>query len=125
MERDRQRKTKTDRDGKTSPDSKCLPTSGIPTPAPIESPKQTNKKSRSVGVSIDTLLTPLPVVGLYFPLVISSFSSLVKCVAFRSFSLCLLLLSQQARPRFILVSQFVLVYFIIRSDEQGLFVLVQ
>ena len=35
---------------------------------------------------------------VYFPLVIPSFSSLVRCVAFRSFSFCLLQLSQQARP---------------------------
>ena len=35
---------------------------------------------------------------VYFPLIISSFSSLVRCMAFQSFSLCLLLLSQQARP---------------------------
>ena len=35
---------------------------------------------------------------VYFPLVISSFLSLVRCVAFRSFSLCVLELSQQARP---------------------------
>ena len=35
---------------------------------------------------------------LYFPLVISSFSSLVRCVAFQSLSFCLLWLPQQARP---------------------------
>ena len=35
---------------------------------------------------------------VYSPLVISSFSSLVRCVAFQSFSFCLLSFSQQARP---------------------------
>ena len=35
--------------------------------------------------------------GVYFLLVISSFSNVVRCVAFQSFLFCLLELSQQAR----------------------------
>ena len=39
----------------------------------------------------DEAPTPLSVVGpVYFLLVISSFSNLVRCVAFQSFSFCLL-----------------------------------
>ena len=48
-----------------------------------------------VRISKDEAPTPLSVVG---PLFISSVSSRVRCVAFQSFSFCLLQLSQQARP---------------------------
>ena len=54
-----------------------------------------------VRISKDEAPTPLSVVGpflFYFLLVIPSFSSLVRCVAFQSFLFCLLQLSQQARP---------------------------
>ena len=57
----------------------------------------TDLEKFSVRISKDETPTPLPVVGR-FPLVIPVFSSLVRCVAFRSFSFCLLQLSQQARP---------------------------
>ena len=69
---------------------------------------------------------------VYFLLVISSFSNLVRCVAFRSFSFSLLQLSQQARPHQgaclllgVLFSQFILVCFIICKNEKVLFALVQ
>ena len=48
-----------------------------------------------VGISEDEAPTPLLAL-VYFLLVISSFSNLVRCVAFQSFSFCLLQLSQQA-----------------------------
>ena len=52
----------------------------------------TDLETFPVRISRDEALTPLPVVWafVYFPLVISSLSSLVRCVAFQSFSLCLL-----------------------------------
>ena len=48
-----------------------------------------------VRISKDQAPTQLSVVG---PLFISSFSSLVRYVAFQSFSFCLLCFSQQAGP---------------------------
>ena len=56
----------------------------------------TNLEKIPVRISKDEAPTPLAFV--YFRLVISSFLSLVRCVAFQSFSFCLLQLSQQARP---------------------------
>ena len=53
-----------------------------------------------VRISKDEAPTLLSVVGPLFisSLLFLSFSSLVRCVAFQSFSFCLLQLSQQARP---------------------------
>ena len=54
----------------------------------------TDLETIPVRISKDEAPTQLSVVGaffiFYFVLVISSFSSLVRCVAFRSFSFCLL-----------------------------------
>ena len=70
--------------------------------------------------------------GVYFLLVISSFSNVVRCVAFQSFLFCLLELSQLSRPHQgaclllgVLFSQFILVCFIICKNEKVLFILVQ
>ena len=52
-------------------------------------PQVTDLERFPVRISKDEAPTPLPVAGR-FPLVTPSFSSLVRCVAFRSFSLCLL-----------------------------------
>ena len=80
-----------------------------------------------VRISKDEAPTPLSVqLGLCL-------SSLVRSVAFQSFSFCLLQLSQQAGPPgclpfigcFILFSLFILVCFIICKNEKVLFVLVQ
>ena len=60
------------------------------------------------------------------------FSSLARCVAFQSFSFCLLQFSQQARPHqgaclllSVLFSQFILVCSVTCKNEKVLFVLVQ
>ena len=52
----------------------------------------TDLETIPVRISKDEAPTQLSVVGafVYFLLVISSFSNLVRCVAFRSFSCCLL-----------------------------------
>ena len=47
----------------------------------------TNLEQISVRIAKDEAPTPLSVVG---PLFISSFSNLVRCVTFQSFSFCLL-----------------------------------
>ena len=67
---------------------------------------------------------------VYFPLVISSFLSLVRCMAFRffgyvysSFHNRLDLITEPA-IYWVLFSQFSLVCFIICNDEKGLFILV-
>ena len=59
--------------------------------------RETDLQTIPVRISKDEAPTQLSVVGafVYFLLVISSFSNRVRCVAFRSFSCCLLWLSQQ------------------------------
>ena len=78
---------------------------------------------------------PTPVVGpLFISLLLFHLSRvLLGAWRFGLFRCVYSVFTQQARPHqgaslllgFILVSQFILVYFIIRSDEQGLFVVVQ
>ena len=48
------------------------------------------KKKNPVRLSKDEALTPLSVAGPLFPPCYFIFSSLVRCVAFQSFSFCLL-----------------------------------
>ena len=89
------------------------------------------KKSSSnlQGWSSDTIVSSWAFV--YFILVISSFSSLVRRMAFQSFSFCLAFstgwTSSGSLPFivcFILFSQFILVCFIVCKNEKVLFVLV-
>ena len=91
-----------------------------------------NSWSNLQGWSSDAIVCSWAFV--YFLLVISSFLNLVRCVAFQSFLLCLLWLSQQARPHqgaclfigcFILFSQFIHVCFIKCKNLNVLFILVQ
>ena len=63
----------------------------------VNSHRVTDLEKNPVRISKDEAPTPLSVVGPFL-LVISSFSNIVRCVAFQSFSFRLLQLSQQARP---------------------------
>ena len=102
--------------------------------AQIHVHRVTDLEKFAVRISKAEALTPLPVVGPLFisPLSFPLSRALSRCVAFQSFSLCLLELSQQARPHKgaclllgVLFSQFICVCFIIHKNEKVLFVLIQ